>query len=345
MRLRTLFVGQVLLLLPYTLAAPTMHRRDQPVFRGGSKRRQAATHHAEVRERPTSPPTGPKCPKLTRQPTAGFVERIFLHLVRALFAEGLVPKGSILDVGASNGDTTCLFASWDPNRTVHAIDPHVDNIALINSSYARRLPNIRARAAGMGLHYVPQQRSRSRGTNFISVAPGSTAIPGAMQVEPPATVDRATGDTSFPVYRLDDIFATESLGFAHIDVEGSELEVLRAGVRTITRDQPVITFEVLPSGHTAHATIVSLLQFVGVELGYQLLLIQEECGWWNCRNILALPSSMSINESPAIALAVVTRRLIPLHPPYDESSLLFKLISESPINILSDQHHKGLVTR
>ena len=158
------------------------------------------------------------------------MERIFLHLARAVFAEGLVPKGSILDVGASNGDTACLFASWGPNRTVHAIDPHVDNIALINSSHARRLPNIRARAAGMGLHYVPQQRSRSRSTNFISVASASaSATPGAMQVEPPATVDRATGDTSFPVYRLDDIFATESLGFAHIDVEGSELQVLRAG--------------------------------------------------------------------------------------------------------------------
>ena len=29
MRLRTVFVGQVLLLLPVTLAAPTLHRRDQ----------------------------------------------------------------------------------------------------------------------------------------------------------------------------------------------------------------------------------------------------------------------------------------------------------------------------
>ena len=58
MRLRTVFVGQVLLLLPFTLAAPTMHRRDQGAA-SVAKRPRTTQRPA----RPTSPPTGPQVPE------------------------------------------------------------------------------------------------------------------------------------------------------------------------------------------------------------------------------------------------------------------------------------------
>ena len=45
-------------------------------------------------------------------------EAIFNGLVRALFFEMLVPPGAILDVGANDGRTACLFATLAPTRGI-----------------------------------------------------------------------------------------------------------------------------------------------------------------------------------------------------------------------------------
>ena len=86
-----------------------------------------------------------------------------------------------------------------------------------------------------------------------------------------------------------------------------------------------------------------MLDFAARRLDYQLLLIQEECGWWACRNILALPRSAQLGSLPAIDLGVAMKRLIPLQAPYNAS--LFTLVEETPQNIYSDKYHKGLARR
>ena len=50
-------------------------------------------------------------------------ERTLNSIVEGMFREDLMPPGSILDVGANDGQTACMLACFDRNRTVHAIDP------------------------------------------------------------------------------------------------------------------------------------------------------------------------------------------------------------------------------
>ena len=69
--------------------------------------------------------------------TCGSSERevILASLMAALFAEGSIPAGSVLDVGANLGDTACTYAAKLPHRVVHAIDPLPKNIERIVNSY------------------------------------------------------------------------------------------------------------------------------------------------------------------------------------------------------------------
>ena len=51
---------------------------------------------------------------------------ILLHaIIGGLFAENVVPPGSILDVGANDGEMSCFYATLDPSRKVHALEPNI----------------------------------------------------------------------------------------------------------------------------------------------------------------------------------------------------------------------------
>ena len=130
----------------------------------------------------------------------------------------------------------------------------------------------------------------------------------------------------FDVYTVDELFAAgglwggKRLGFAHWDVEGSELEVLRGAVGVIRRDWPLFSVEVvirqptprvrssasLESDMSAPAKDMrvrdgtrefELMKLIR-SLGSELYEIQEDCGvsdsggWWNCRNFLCAPRAL-----------------------------------------------------
>ena len=100
--------------------------------------------------------------------------------------------------------------------------------------------------------------------------------------------------TKFPVYTIDPMYfdKKEKLAFAHLDLEGSEYDALKGGVKTIRANKPVLTIE-LRVHETKKTT--QLLDLIS-SLGYDRYVIDEPCGWQHIdmRNILCIPRNKSV---------------------------------------------------
>ena len=239
-------------------------------------------------------------------------ERIFASVIKALMVGQVIPSGSIVDAGANDGREACFYASLDPQRIVHAIDPLRLNVASIHIA-RRRYPTIQPMLGGLGREarvlHVPQKKSLNVGQQ-ISFAPTESTVPRDISGTRTHNVLRFQGNTTeslwqpFPVDRLDTHFATrwasERLGFAHFDTEGNELDVLVGAAATLRRDGPVFTIEVSVQKNPAFTT--QLLDYVE-QLGYDALLVEEECGTpLDCRNVVAVPRQRSGLLAAALAV-------------------------------------------
>ena len=76
----------------------------------------------------------------------------------------------------------------------------------------------------------------------------------------------AVKDLSVEVKRLDD-FRLDNLGFIKIDVEGFELEVLKGGFETITRNRPNLFIEIEQKHHQGDTPITAIFDFI-LKMGY-----------------------------------------------------------------------------
>ena len=145
------------------------------------------------------------------------------------------------------------------------------------------------------------------------VAPGRQVV--GIFDDGSATISNGTADSpraekhsskriGFRVFTLDDLFRTqwgaERLGFAHLDLEGSESAALRGAEATIWRDRPVLTTEAQMNTQPAKTGELLLLL---ERLGYDTHVVDEECGVpRGCRNMISLPRGRA-PEGAAIAQA------------------------------------------
>jgi len=207
-----------------------------------------------------------------------------------LLTRGLLPNGSVLDVGAHVGHEACWYSALDPLRTVHAVEPLEHNIARMQRQRAMSWPamgigKIVILHAGLGSQEqsrvsVPRIRSKNPEGHVLTLWRVANAS------EPTKT--KETEQESFPVHTVDSMFEVERLAFAHIDVEGAELDVLHGAESTIQRDRPLFSVEVWV--HKNHTYTRSLIDTVGA-YGYRPYAIAEKCGLnLDCRNLLCVPT-------------------------------------------------------
>lgn len=202
-------------------------------------------------------------------------------IIAGLFAEGNVPEGSIIDVGALDGAFACFYASLAPQRTVHALDPTESNVHIYRRRYSHKFPNIQPMVGALGearatisSHHLPKQMNgaMTQVTDIhVAAAKSSSSSGGGKKA--------VSADDGIQLYAADELFETrwrgERLGFAHIDVEGSELSVLRGMEKQIRRDKPLLTVEV--HVHFKPDFTRDLVTFVD-SLGYDAHLVEESCG-------------------------------------------------------------------
>ena len=229
----------------------------------------------------------------------GTTDEVRLSSIIVLLARrNLLPPGSIVDAGANLGYESCLYSEVARGRTIHAIDPMHLNVQWLERM-AKQRPFIQPLLGALGssaqTFYVPKEKSR-RPSQQISIASDLAAGHrdhwGALNVRQATHKQSSELRQSFPVERLDTHFRTrwanETLGFAHFDAEGNELDVLHGGEETIRRDRPIFTVEVNVQRTPIYTT--KLLSFITDRLGYDAFLVDEECGLpLDCRNLVCVP--------------------------------------------------------
>ena len=235
----------------------------------------------------------------------GSHEPLLRSIINGLFAEGLMPAGSIVDAGANTGEEACMFAERQRHRIVHAVEPVPYNAQIVSRRATHyKVDNLKVLHGGLGNQsrriHLPASLRRNIMLDARHFAPSSQETSAADR-------DSTGAPRSFQVYRLDDLFATawagETLGFFHLDVEGLEVDVMHGSMQTILRDLPVLTVEVFP--HNRPNITRNLLEMVG-QLGYRMFVVEEQCGIpADCRNILCLPIARipSMRQSAALDLA------------------------------------------
>lgn len=202
-------------------------------------------------------------------------------IIAGLFAESNVPEGSIIDVGALDGAFSCFYASIAPQRTVHALDPTEANVQMFRRRYSHKFPNIQPMVGALGekratissVRLPKQMNGAMTQVTDIHVAAAAAASSGGKNKV------SSSSDEGIQLYAADELFETrwrgERLGFAHIDVEGSELSVLRGMEKQIRKDKPLFTVEV--HVHFKPEFTRDLVAFIE-GLGYDAHLVEESCG-------------------------------------------------------------------
>ena len=163
-------------------------------------------------------------------------EPLFRDLVGALFTEGWIPAGSVLDAGANDGAEACFYAVRAPERTIHAVEPLVSNVEHIHRSVASGVFPRNVQAIRGGLGSTPGWASL--GAAVVLDQKNEQLTDGVLK----SSSVRPKGTKAFQVYALDQMFGSggswhnERLGFAHLDVEGRERRLLgHRLVRVTTR--------------------------------------------------------------------------------------------------------------
>jgi FkbM family methyltransferase len=225
-----------------------------------------------------SPPPG-----FCRTSSTGY-EIVLESLLGLFFREdGFFPEGSVLDVGAQFGEMACHFASLAPERKVHALDPSPTQCEKMKKSFGAYLPNLSITNAGIG-QFVGKGRA---GPGFTGMNPGD----------------------KFLIETIDNLFyaKSEPLGFAHIDVEGRELDVLKGGAQTIEEYKPIFTAELRVHQDPFYSR--QLLDYIN-ELGYDSYVVDEPCGWphMDYRNLINFPRNRmhKLEFSDAFNMAIAT---------------------------------------
>jgi FkbM family methyltransferase len=214
-------------------------------------------------------------------------EVVFESLLGNLLREkGFLPDGDVLDVGAQFGEQACHFAMLAPGRQVYAMDPSPKHTDKIKSSKFGSLPNLHVITSGIGKEV------------------GSMIVPDSSFGMPIGS--------NFSITTIDALFFNQGkqLSFAHIDVEGLELDTIMGGEKTIRANKPVFTAELRV--HKDHNYSKALLDFID-GLGYDSYLVDEVCGYphMDFRNMINIPRTLSqkLTHSDAFSFALATQAI------------------------------------
>lgn len=189
-----------------------------------------------------------------------------------------------------------------PDREVIALDPSPSNLDRVNNNFGS-LTNLVTKQGGLGEKV------------------GSMVVPDASFEMPIGT--------EFPIYTLDSMFYDQGkkLAFAHLDVEGLELDVLKGGVNTIKDSKPLFTTEVRVHKDPEYTN--NLLDFIS-ELGYDSYVINEVCGYphMDYRNLLNIPrsKSKSLRFSEIFVLLHATQSITRIPTQSEGQKTIFEIV-------------------
>lgn len=150
-------------------------------------------------------------------------------------------SGCFVDVGVNVGQTMIKVKAVDPERPYLGFEPNPTCVFFVQQLIqANGYTDCTVIPAGLFI------RDTVLFLNFFSDSPIGSSASVIDNFRPSEKVDHRV---PVPVFKYDSLGAEITdirVGFAKIDVEGSELEVLTSMERVIERDRPPILIELLP---------------------------------------------------------------------------------------------------
>jgi FkbM family methyltransferase len=163
-----------------------------------------------------------------------------------LLGEIVAPGGTAIDVGANQGFFAYAFSKIVDK--VEAFEPNPDCAA-----FARRMLGARARVHEIAL-------SNTSGTARFGVPISDQGIVLHLAGNLVEAGDRRSPSRCFNVeVRTLDSYAFKQVRAIKVDVEGSEMEVLRGGRETILRERPSLIVELLTGAHSDPIAVVEAI--------------------------------------------------------------------------------------
>ena len=167
-----------------------------------------------------------------------------------VMARVLGPGSSGIDVGAHDGLYLAELVRLAPQGRHWAFEP----IPHLAAALTERFPTVEVHAGALG------DRPGPAAFRFVEGAPQNSSFM-RRPWDPPVVDDFRP--ITVEVERLDDVVpADHRVEFVKIDVEGTELEVLRGAEATLRRSRPFIAFELSWNPHE----VVDLLVGCGLEV-------------------------------------------------------------------------------
>ena len=185
---------------------------------------------------------------------------------------------SFWDIGANIGYYTWLVKSIAPAAKVRMFEPDPDNLALVRATICRAaLLGITVREVAVS----DRRGGRCFGRDWVSGSTGGILGGGVSYSEREWGVPASTV-TVGAVSLDDERAAAGAVDLIKIDVEGHEEAVIRGGIETIRRDQPILIFECFHGG----SEIINALQPLGYVFIDAERMAADVC---TTTNFLALP--------------------------------------------------------
>ena len=167
------------------------------------------------------------------------LEPIFRAIVYAILREpGVLTRGSILDAGANDGQDSCMYASLQSDRVVHAVEPSLLNVQHIQKKYAA-LTNLRILHGGLG---NTDRDMSMRGPN--TPAPVGVSLQDIDMRLSTARRDADIKAGSFHVYKLDDLLLNETGAWKHEHLAFAVISTWRVASSSFSRAERMRFYEI-----------------------------------------------------------------------------------------------------
>jgi len=216
-------------------------------------------------------PDGPGASVGPRILTSGYTEREFTEFAQAVVRPGM----NVVDVGASMGYFTCLFARWvGPEGSVIAFEPWPEALNYLSS-------NVEGNAFG---NVNIESVALFDETGAAHVAAGSYRVTRG--------TSRGSRAVDVELARLDDVPSVQRLqrlDAIKIDIEGAELRALHGMTESIRRWRPFLLIEVHPDFLPLYGDSVDDLQAFLRQFGYEGVIVENWRGTGAAHHLVAAP--------------------------------------------------------
>lgn len=151
-----------------------------------------------------------------------------------------VATGDVVHAGTYFGDfLPALSKAVAPGKVIWAFEPNPESYeAATITCQLNQISNVRLQHLALGDH---------RGTTMLQVKEGFEHLGGGSRIVTKCASLRSSDLAEVPLARLVDVVPSDRhVSLLHLDVEGSEEQVLAGAQQLIERDMPILVMERLP---------------------------------------------------------------------------------------------------